>query len=697
MSTVRIGTALVDFKAKDAGFAAVTRRARKEVGGFDKVATAARKTTARYTAALAGLKRSFGGVAVTAAAVSAVFYGINRALTTTAKAGAELQNFADQVGISVTTLQALQRAGGDWNIEAGTISQAMTRFSRVIGEAGQGLATYTRIFDSLGVNIRDSGGNLRDTESVFADFAKALQGVGSSAERNALLMQAFGRQGARLGELFDSVGQKGLANFNQEMRNAGVLTQSQVDSLQNLNRQWNSLGDVMTYHRRVVVAGVSDEWADMLESFQKAAPLITDIIGPAFTGLVTVFANVVEGIANTVSWVDKLLERMGIVQRDIEKKLLERIESAAAVVRGNLLQGVDIQNAPKIVEQLTDAVKEATKAGIEVPMEIHLLLNRAGFSRTLYAALGQSAGDIQEQMAERTRESLSVLRAEQEKRRMAPIIAERNRQGALRAQFEANEAVIRAASERAAVAAEKVAEAQARIRHQQGLIPLRQADTAARARSERLAVNLADHQPTSLSDALANTERLQREAAQPSPRFRQIMEEAGKAQEKLRQGMERNQQVLSGMQSGFENFFTALLDGTASASDAFKSLAADIARAVTQALIIQPLASALTGGIQSFFNIPVPAGAAQGGVANAGRPYLVGELGPELFVPRESGRIVANKDMTRGVTVNQQITIRAFDDTGFDSKMAAWGEIISEQTRAAVHEDINRPGYLPND
>ena len=41
----------------------------------------------------------------------------------------------------------------------------------------------------------------------------------------------------------------------------------------------------------------------------------------------------------------------------------------------------------------------------------------------------------------------------------------------------------------------------------------------------------------------------------------------------------------------------------------------------------------------------------------AGRPYMVGERGPELFVPGRSGGIVPNGQMGGGVTVNQTINL----------------------------------------
>ena len=46
-----------------------------------------------------------------------------------------------------------------------------------------------------------------------------------------------------------------------------------------------------------------------------------------------------------------------------------------------------------------------------------------------------------------------------------------------------------------------------------------------------------------------------------------------------------------------------------------------------------------------------------GGPVSAGRPYMVGEAGPELFVPRRSGSVVANQDMQRPVVIQNIVPI----------------------------------------
>ena len=53
-------------------------------------------------------------------------------------------------------------------------------------------------------------------------------------------------------------------------------------------------------------------------------------------------------------------------------------------------------------------------------------------------------------------------------------------------------------------------------------------------------------------------------------------------------------------------------------------------------------------------------GLAKGGAVSAGRPYIVGEQGPELFLPNQSGTMVPNNQLA-GANVNVTYNIQAFD------------------------------------
>ena len=106
---------------------------------------------------------------------------------------------------------------------------------------------------------------------------------------------------------------------------------------------------------------------------------------------------------------------------------------------------------------------------------------------------------------------------------------------------------------------------------------------------------------------------------------------------------------------GFED---AILSGQ-KLGEVVRSLGRDLVRLVFQQMVTKRLAAGITGVLQGkgFAGFM-----AAGGPVSAGSPYIVGEKGPELFVPHASGTIVPNHKMgssggggSGGVTVNYNI------------------------------------------
>jgi len=110
-----------------------------------------------------------------------------------------------------------------------------------------------------------------------------------------------------------------------------------------------------------------------------------------------------------------------------------------------------------------------------------------------------------------------------------------------------------------------------------------------------------------------------------------------------------------------EDAFAGMVTGTMSAKDAFRSMANSILSDLARIAARKALGS-IMGGMGGGGN---PLGAlfggfrANGGSVTAGKAYMVGERGAEMFVPNQSGTIVPNNAMGGGggVTVNQTINL----------------------------------------
>jgi hypothetical protein len=138
-------------------------------------------------------------------------------------------------------------------------------------------------------------------------------------------------------------------------------------------------------------------------------------------------------------------------------------------------------------------------------------------------------------------------------------------------------------------------------------------------------------------------------------RLSMVNEEANKTIPAMSQLAQMSNDAGNMIAQGFED---AILSGQ-KLSEVVRALGRDLVRLVFQQMVTQRLAAGVTGVLQGkgFAGFM-----ADGGPVSAGSSYVVGEKGPELFVPHASGTIVPNNKMGGGsgsgggsVTVNYNI------------------------------------------
>ena len=130
------------------------------------------------------------------------------------------------------------------------------------------------------------------------------------------------------------------------------------------------------------------------------------------------------------------------------------------------------------------------------------------------------------------------------------------------------------------------------------------------------------------------------------------------------------------------------INGTKSLGEAAKSIINDLANSLLRLGINTLLKST---GIGIFSNLP---GFAAGGRPPVGRPSIVGEKGPELFVPTTSGKIIPNSQMG-GTTNNIVVNVDASGSSveGDENAGKALGRLIATAVQSELIQQ-RRPGGL---
>jgi len=154
-------------------------------------------------------------------------------------------------------------------------------------------------------------------------------------------------------------------------------------------------------------------------------------------------------------------------------------------------------------------------------------------------------------------------------------------------------------------------------------------------------------------------------------------DKAGEAFGKVRDNVFDFDKSMEGLVTGsidaMTQGFTDMITGAKSFGTAMKDMAKTVVDALLkmfiQYMIVQPLFDMMFPGARTT-ETPVR-GEALGGPVQSSTPYLVGERGPELFVPNAGGNIIPNNKMGggggSGVTVNQTINVT----TGIQSTVRA--------------------------
>ena len=151
----------------------------------------------------------------------------------------------------------------------------------------------------------------------------------------------------------------------------------------------------------------------------------------------------------------------------------------------------------------------------------------------------------------------------------------------------------------------------------------------------------------------------------------------------------------TGAMNTFTQAFTDAVTGAKSFADAVKDMARSVINSLIKMLvqyyITKPLFEAITGFVGGLGG----GGAGTrnvGGPVSRGRPYIVGESGPELFVPSSSGQVVPNGRMGSGATVHQTINISTGVAQTVRAEVLNLMPQIAESAKAAVQDSRLRGG-----
>lgn len=274
-----------------------------------------------------------GGVMVGAsAAVGASILSVGKA---TADYAGDMFDMARGSGMGVEAFQKLAYAAKMSGIEAEKVSTSFVKFDRMIAEAAGGNKTYMQTFKDLGIQIKDSAGNLRQPNEIFEDVADIFHNTEDGIGKTALAVELFGKSGADLIPMLND-GKAGLKAFYAEAERMGLV----------LSDEAIAKGDAF-----------SDQLENIGQQVKGAKLQIGNALVPALSAAAEKIAEVIDKVTRWIQENPELVATIGNIALTVGKWLA--ILGTAAVAIGGVT--FIVGQFGKVFRTVSDAIKIGTK------------------------------------------------------------------------------------------------------------------------------------------------------------------------------------------------------------------------------------------------------------------------------------------------------------------------------------------------
>lgn len=134
----------------------------------------------------------------------------------------EITEISRQFGLDPEVVQQYQYAAEVLGISLDSVLDAQKRVVEIQGEVIDGTEEYTKIMKDLGVSIRDSNGQLKDSETLMFEVFHALGKMRNEQERAVTASKLFGDQFVQLTPIIND-GAKSFREYMNEAERTGYV------------------------------------------------------------------------------------------------------------------------------------------------------------------------------------------------------------------------------------------------------------------------------------------------------------------------------------------------------------------------------------------------------------------------------------------------------------------------------------------
>ena len=236
------------------------------------------------------LKGSYAaaGIAIAAATTAAVA-GTIHLTTSTAELGDKIAKTSRRMGISTNAYQAFDHAMNVAGTSMDQQGEAISKISRKIRDAAEGVGTGAKAFERMGISVRDSQGNVKSSEAVILEVADAFSELPDGVDKAAISMDLFEESGTKLIE-FLNMGSEGINTLGAEaIALGGVMSNEATAAAEQFNDalgRFNKVTEASTNKVGQLLVAAFVPMLDKFTALQKQSMTGTDMLKGFVKGLI---------------------------------------------------------------------------------------------------------------------------------------------------------------------------------------------------------------------------------------------------------------------------------------------------------------------------------------------------------------------------------------------------------------------------
>ncbi len=292
------------------------------VQGVQAAAGALTGMTTQAQSQFKGLGEAIASIQKPLLAMAAIVGGgsfFKSAIDSTNKLNGEAMKLSKALGVTGTEAASLRTALGDIGSDSDTYVGAFQKFAKQIKSNEDGLR-------AMGLQTRDSNGNLRDSNVLFTEALGAVGSYKPGLDQTTAAMTLFGK-GVDDVMTLQKLNNQVIADAKAKNEELGLtLTKEGVASTKAYKAAMNDVGDVMDAVKNTIGKAVMPIFTEMAQYFAQTGPYVVEVFKGALMGLVGAF-RVVQAVVKTVSGVvfealSTIIDGAGIVG-DVFSRLFE--------------------------------------------------------------------------------------------------------------------------------------------------------------------------------------------------------------------------------------------------------------------------------------------------------------------------------------------------------------------------------------